>query len=461
MTTNLWKPFQIQLDSTGSGSLEVGSPSLGYNWQAFSTVNPAPAGQTQVVSVSGQVVAQGGRQTGPFAAGSGQEVTVAISGGPAGGSVAGVLQGSIQEGMAAQATLPGSGSLIEISGGVIDVSGSDVVISGGQGGNVNVSTDAPPVAGPTLEVAAGASSASYTLHPPSNATAIGFALVPIPTYTLQVAIQDALTLVELFNFIFPAAGAGVVGRSITLPLTPGMTESGIVVTATAGGTLAAAANFAFTLWYLGTNSMQPVNLPAQPLYVQGQGAEGIAGSSNYPGAADIDQIVQGLGAADYNSGSQAAVPVDMLVQGLNAAGMQGVGAHTTAVDQVVRGNQGSTLLSVQTRPEAPQNVYTLGEVISANTVLDLFAPSAGTATRLRKILVMITPPSTASAEMDLQTSSTAGTGVIAKFYAPAGNPLHISWDMEGYSLGVNVNLYAAIYATANSTFIISLTYDEY
>ena len=32
--TNLWIPFQVQLDSSGSGEYEVGAPALGYNWQA-------------------------------------------------------------------------------------------------------------------------------------------------------------------------------------------------------------------------------------------------------------------------------------------------------------------------------------------------------------------------------------------------------------------------------------------
>ena len=271
--TNLWIPFQIQLDSTGSGEQEVGAPALGYNWQAFCTLNPAPAGQSQTISVSGQVVASGARQSGPFAAGSGQGVTVTIAGGTASSKVAGVLQGAILPGTAAQAPLPGNGNLFEISGGVIDVSGSDVTIQAGQTG-INVSTDAPPVAGPNITIPAGQSSVTDTLHPPANATAIGFAFEPLATYDLQVTVQDALTLVYLENFTFPAAGPGVAGRSFTIPLTPGMTVSGIIVTATAETTLVVNTTVGYSLWYIGTNSIQPVNYPTQPLYVEGAQGSG-------------------------------------------------------------------------------------------------------------------------------------------------------------------------------------------
>ena len=273
MGTNLWQPFQLQLDASGNGTAEVGAPALGFNWAAFITMGTAPAGQTFTVSVSGQVVASGGRQSGAFAAGSGQVVTVTVSGGTASSTVNGVVQGSINQGVAPSAPMPSSGSLIEISGGTIDVTGSKITIAGGQGGNVNVSTDAPPVTGPILSIPAGSSSVTDTLHPPANATAIGISLVPIPTYTLQVTIQDALTLVEIADVLFPAAGAGVLGRSLTIPLTPGMTTSGIIVTAQAGGTLVVDTNFAYTLWYLGTNSFQPVNFPTQPTYVQGPNAD--------------------------------------------------------------------------------------------------------------------------------------------------------------------------------------------
>ena len=120
MATNLWLPFTCQLDAGGNGTAEVGAPAMGYNWQAFVTFGTAPSGQSFTVSVLGQVVASGGRQSGPFAAGSGNTVTVTVSGGPASSTVSGVVQGAINQGVAAQAPLPSSGSLIEIAAGTID-----------------------------------------------------------------------------------------------------------------------------------------------------------------------------------------------------------------------------------------------------------------------------------------------------------------------------------------------------
>lgn len=353
--TNLWIPFQIQLDSTGSGEQEVGAPALGYNWQAFCTLNPAPAGQSQTISVSGQVVASGARQSGPFAAGSGQGVTVTIAGGAASSSVAGVLQGAILPGTAAQAPLPGNGNLFEISGGVIDVSGSDVTIQAGQTG-INVSTDAPPVAGPNITIPAGQSSVTDTLHPPANATAIGFAFEPLGSFTLTIKVQDALTLVYLEDFTFAASGS--TGRSFTIPLTPGMTESGIIVTAAAGGTLVVNTTVGYSLWYIGTNSIQPVNLPTQPLYVQGPEAQAQDANSS---AVFADQIVAGYYAAQVQKGSSVVDYPDVSV-----VGYQGSGA------------------SVQTVKQAPQICASINSSIGAGSSVTLIAGVAGQSIRIRR-----------------------------------------------------------------------------
>ena len=398
--TNLWIPFQIQLGSSGSGEQEVGAPALGYNWQAFCTLNPAPAGQSQTISVSGQVVASGARQSGPFAAGSGQGVTVTIAGGAASSSVAGVLQGAILPGTAAQAPLPGNGNLFEISGGVIDVSGSDVTIQAGQTG-INVSTDAPPVAGPNITIPAGQSSVTDTLHPPANATAIGFAFEPLATYDLQVTVQDALTLVYLENFTFPAAGPGVAGRSFTIPLTPGMTVSGIIVTATAGATLVVSTTVGYSLWYIGTNSIQPVNYPTQPLYVQGQGAEGLAATPPYTQAKNLDAVVVGNGAEALNEKSVNAIPIDVVVQGINASGNAKVGTSGT-VDQIVQGIQGQGA-SVQTAREAPQICVAINSSISAGSSITLIAGVAGQSIRIRRSQLS----TNAAAQIELEASGGA------------------------------------------------------
>ena len=147
MATNLWLPFSLQLDAGGNGTAEVGAPAMGYNWQAFVTFGTAPSGQSFTVSVLGQVVASGGRQSGPFAAGSGNTVTVTVSGGPASTTVNGVVQGAINQGVAAQAPLPSSGSLIEIAAGTIDATITGPV-------DANITNATLPVSG-TIDLAPG------------------------------------------------------------------------------------------------------------------------------------------------------------------------------------------------------------------------------------------------------------------------------------------------------------------
>ena len=418
--TNLWIPFQIQLDSTGSGELEVGAPALGYNWQAFCTLNPAPSGQSQTISVSGQVVASGARQSGPFAAGSGQGVTVTIAGGTASSKVAGVLQGAILPGVAAQAPLPGNGNLFEISGGIVDVTGSSVTIQAGQNG-VNVSTDAPPVAGPNITIAAGQSSVTDTLHPPSNATAIGFAFEPIGSFTLNIQVQDALTLVYLEDFTFAAGGS--TGRSFTIPLTPGMTESGIIVKATAGGTVVVDTTVGYTLWYIGTNSIQPVNLPTQPLYVQGPEAQAQDANSS---AVFADQIVAGYYAAQVQNGSSVVDYPDVSV-----VGYQGSGA------------------SVQTVPQTPLSAY-FQTTLAAAGAIGTIAGVSGQSIRIRKLHWL----ESALVGMQLLDGATAIDQL-----SQAINTTSPDLDYEGQKITAGNSL--TFQGLGAATFIVHCLYDQY
>ena len=424
--TNLWIPFQIQLDSSGSGELEVGAPAMGYNWQAFCTLNPAPSGQSQTISVSGQVVASGARQSGPFAAGSGQGVTVAIAGGTASSKVAGVLQGAILPGVAAQAPLPGNGNLFEISGGVIDVTGSSVTIQAGQNG-VDVSTDAPPVVGPNITIAAGQSSVKETLHPPSNATAIGFAFEPIGSFTLNIQVQDALTLVYLEDFTFAAGGS--TGRSFTIPLTPGMTESGIIVTATADGTVVVDTTVGYSLWYIGTNSIQPVNYPTQPLYVQGPEAQ----------------------SQDANN---SVVFADQIIAGYYAAQVQKGAAGPAYPDAAVMGYQGSGG-SVQTVKQAPQLDVVVNSTLAASGSTTLIAGVAGKSIRLRRVQL-----STSAAEQ-IVLRSVSGGGTLF-WVGPSGAQVNTpDMDFEGWSLGADVPLVLQNVGSASVSVTGRITADQY
>ncbi len=424
--TNLWIPFQIQLDSSGSGELEVGAPALGYNWQAFCTLNPAPAGQSQTISVSGQVVASGARQSGPFAAGSGQGVTVTIAGGTASSKVAGVLQGAILPGVAAQAPLPGNGNLFEISGGIVDVTGSSVTIQAGQNG-INVSTDAPPVVGPAITIPSGQSSVTDTLHPPANATAIGFAFEPLGSLTLTVKVQDALTLVYLEDFTFAAGGS--TGRSFTIPLTPGMTESGIIVTATAGGTVVVDTTVGYTLWYIGTNSIQPVNYPTQPLYVQGPEAQ----------------------AQDANNSVTFA---DQIIAGYYAAGVQQGLIKPGYPDVVAMGYQG-TGGSLQTVRQAPQLDVVVNITLAADAATTLIAAVAGQSIRLRRVQLQT------SAAEQIALRSVASGGTLFWVGTPGAGVSTPDMDFEGWSLGADTALVLQNTGSAGTTITGRVTADQY
>ncbi len=191
MATNLWIPFSLQLDAGGNGTAEVGAPAMGYNWQAFVTFGTAPTGQSFTVSVLGQVVASGGRQSGPFAAGSGNTVTVTVSGGPASSTVNGVVQGAINQGVAAQAPLPSSGSTIEVSGGTVNINGGKITIQAGQNG-VNVSIDSPPVLLGVISVSPGGNSGTLKVTPSASATGVRVFLLPngSATFSPTVTVTD-------------------------------------------------------------------------------------------------------------------------------------------------------------------------------------------------------------------------------------------------------------------------------
>lgn len=148
-STSLWQPFSIPLDGSGDGSQEVGAPSLGYNWSGWVVMGAATAGQKVSVQVAGQVVAWGSSQTGPFAAGSGQTVTVTVTGGTPNSQLSGVLQGAVNVGNLPE--LPpgaGSGTLVDIASGTVTVDAANVTIVGGQGGgDKRLNGDAATAAG--------------------------------------------------------------------------------------------------------------------------------------------------------------------------------------------------------------------------------------------------------------------------------------------------------------------------
>ncbi len=292
-----------------------------------------------------------------------------------------------------------SGTLdANITNASLNVTGP-VSISAGQSG-VNVSTDAPPVAGLDITIPAGQSSVTETLHPPSNATAIGFAFEPLGSLTLNVQVQDALTLVYLEDFTFAAGGP--TGRSFTIPLTPGMTQSGIIVTATAGGTVVVNTTVGYTLWYIGTNSIQPVNYPTQPLYVQGPEAQG----------------------------------------------------SSLLVDQLMAGVQGNGY-SVQTVKQAPQLNVVVNTTLAADAAATLIAAVAGQSIRLRRVQLQT------SAAEQIVLRSVASGGTLFWVGTPGAGVSTPDMDFEGWSLGADTALVLQNTGSAGTTVTGRITADQY
>ncbi len=301
MATNLWAPFQVQLDASGNGTEEVGTPALGFNWQGFVTFGSAQAGQSFTVSVSGQVVAYGGRQSGAFAAGSGQTVTVTVTGGPASSTVNGVVQGVINEGNAASASLPTSGSLIEVSGGTVNILGGSITIQAGQNG-VNVSTDAPAVSLGAVEIPSLGNSGSLAVSPSASATGLRLFVVPSGNSTPTVKATGNSGF-DYFSYTYAVGSGGPVSfqipanldNPVTVAVT-GYTNSGslsapVVQVQELDGTgvQGVEASPFFPLPVVGTlgasgQSVQTIEEPPSPFYVQTTlSAAGVIGS--IPGVA--------------------------------------------------------------------------------------------------------------------------------------------------------------------------------
>ena len=399
MATNLWQPFSLQLDAGGNGTAEVGAPALGFNWAAFITMGTAPAGQTFTVSVSGQVVASGGRQSGAFAAGSGQVVTVTVSGGTASSTVNGVVQGSINQGVAPSAPMPSSGSLIEVSGGVVDVTGSKVTIQAGQGG-VNVSTDTPPqAASSNLTVAAGASTGTVTLTPPASAT--GFVLVTVPNGTSQPAFKA--TGQTSLN-VYAAVDFGTAGSGTIVGVVEGAMEA---ITFEVSGYTNSSSNpetAAFIAWLFGSGVQQVVNEVTQPLYVQGP-------FSTYP------------------TGELAKL------------------------DMIVGGSSGPSLYAVRTIPDPPQICQAFNVSLAAGATLTLIAGSGIELVRVRRFQVS----TNGAAQVSLEDSN----GSVLWIGQGAAAAIFPDLDFQGCALATGDGLVLKNAGTTTAIFNGRVTADQY
>lgn len=369
MAVNLWVPFTVSLDASGNGTQGVGAPSMGQNWQGYITFAQAPSGQSFTVSVSGQTVAYGNRQSGPFAAGSGQMVTVTVSGGPAGTTVNGVVQGVINQGVAAQAALPASGSLIEVSGGTVNIEGGKITIEAGQNG-VNVSTDTPPVPEGPL-VGNGAFAASVTATPPAGATG---ALIVLYTAAADLTVQSITAVGQTSGANYAGNNLGALAITSAVPVyvrVPGSFEAIDFAINTKTGT-SSGVDYAQLVWLFNSDLPNITNDLSTPANVRGAQATLLANEVGAP--TNVDQIVVGTEAAAVMTGPAGTIP-----------------AHA---DQVVQGYQGQSGASVQTVLEAPAN-YVAGSIASlaAGGSETIIAAVAGKTIRLRDVYVWGIPAS--------------------------------------------------------------------
>lgn len=369
--SNLWVQFTVTLDSGGNGTQEVGAPALGSNWQGFITVDPAPAGQTFKVLLGGAVVAAGGRTSSPFSAGSGQTVIVKVTGGTAGSTVSGVLQGSINQGNAAQPVLTGNGSLIEISGGNITLQASDVTISGGQGG-VNVSTNSPPVALGTVtnSNSSAPSSAAYTLPPGTHA--ISITVLYELNGVLQVApanirVNGATSGDALFDF----SPSGGFPKEVYYMLVASATDTdvNVHVTTSVDGSDASVAFAAI----LDTEAVYAVNSPIQPLYTVGtQGASSASVQT-------VPEAPTGL----YTGSVALAAGTTTLVSGVTGESIRVRTVSITPSGAVgnyygtIQSSSGKAVLFYNVNPQAPMFMDYQGYALPSGDSLDLVVASAG------------------------------------------------------------------------------------
>ena len=210
------------------------------------------------------------------------QVSVDTSGGPV--DVSGTVDATITN-----ATIDVTGSTVDLATGTtVDISGTvdvtgPVTISGGQGGNVNVSTDTPPQpASSNLTVPPSGNLGSVTLTPPAAAT--GFVLICVPNGVAEPYFTaTGITSGNLYlsTTLALGAGASLVGvvqgdvEQIQFEVQSYPNSSSLTATA------------AFIAWLFGSGAQQVVNDESQPLWVTAsdtsplpvQGVQGGSGMS--------------------------------------------------------------------------------------------------------------------------------------------------------------------------------------
>jgi len=149
-------------------------------------------------------------------------------------------------------------------GAQVDISGGAIQISGGQGGEVNVSTQSPPQpASSNLVVDSGSETGSVTLTPPSGATGVVLVTVPndvsVPTFKV---VGDTSQNVYA-EVSYPGDGSGTIVAVIQ-----GSVEAITFSVAYYQNSSSLPATAAYISWLFGSGVQQVVSDLAQPLYVQ-------------------------------------------------------------------------------------------------------------------------------------------------------------------------------------------------
>ena len=422
-------PVQMTGQITGSVSIDTSGGPVSMTGTISGTVSIDTAGGPVAVNASGSTVTatidtSGGpvEMTGTVNVGTLTSIsdpvniggTVSIQG-VSGGTVVGIA-GTVDIGNTPSVTIDTSGGAVPItgtitgsvsidtSGGAVPISGTvsisditagSITIVGGQGG-VNVSTDSPPVAGPSLSCVSGQSSATDTQIAPANATALSLS-IPVPnavpdTDVYSVVVSDVLTGEVLAQADNQTGGLGTL-IWCSLPLSASVEGYTTTVSVQGGGKFSSSEVIAKRAYYLGTTVIQTLNNPQQGLSIQGTSLGG------------------------------GALPIPVLIQG-----DQGAGAAVAVV------------------PES-QSVGILGVGAQANTVYEILAPLGSGAGNLHLHEVTISSGASGTVEYDLLTSSTAGSGVIGKFLLNQYK-LNVTHDFGGLDLGPDQGLYVSASGTA-------------
>jgi hypothetical protein len=323
---------------------------------------------------------------------------VAIAGGTASSAVAGVLQGAILPGTSAQAPLPGNGNLFEISGGVIDATITGPV-------DANITNASLSVTGSSVIIESGQTGLNVSTDSP-----------PQPASS---------------NLVVPAGSA-----ADSFQVTPPAGATGFVLITVPNST----SNPTFTV-----SGVTSLNVYAEVTYL-------VNASGTIVGVIEgnVEPLLFQVSGWD-NSGTSPATAA--FVSWLFGSGVQQV-QNDIYQPLFVRGVQGSSRTAIDTSPEQ-QSYATVGATITAaGQVVQLLNGQTGLDTTIRRLKLFWNPSTTS--EVDLQTSSTPGTGVVAKF--GFDSVVHVNeMDFDRVELGAGVGLWLATY-TGTGSLLANLVY---